>query len=97
MTLFEWVIAIMLLFGTVFILGASLGLIRLPDIYLQLSAATKAATLGVGFLLLATAVHFQEAGVTSRVIGYNLISFTNCTCSSAPSGSGSLFCGSATS
>ena len=75
MTFLEWIIAILLLIGAVFVLGASLGLLRMPDIFLRMSATTKAATLGVGFLLLATAVYFWEASVTSRAVATILFLF----------------------
>jgi multicomponent Na+:H+ antiporter subunit G len=59
---------ILILIGTAFILIAAIGLIRLPDLYLRMSASTKASTLGVGCVLLATAVYFNDFGVTLRVI-----------------------------
>jgi len=57
-----------------FVLGAflmflaGLGLLRLPDIFLRMSAATKASTLGAGFILLAAALYFEDLGTTSRAI-----------------------------
>ena len=57
-----------------FILGsflmflAGLGLLRLPDVFLRMSAATKASTLGAGFILLAAALYFEDLGTTSRAI-----------------------------
>ncbi len=58
----------LLLVGTLFMLVASLGVLRMPDLFLRMSASTKAATLGVGAMLLAVAVHFNEIGVTSRAL-----------------------------
>jgi len=54
--------------GAIAILLASIGILRMPDLYLRLSVTTKAATLGVGLILVAAAFHFQNVGVTSRVI-----------------------------
>lgn len=54
--------------GAIAILLASIGIVRMPDLYLRLSVTTKAATLGVGLILLSAAVHFQNVGVTSRVL-----------------------------
>jgi multicomponent Na+:H+ antiporter subunit G len=57
-----------------FILGsflmflAGLGLLRMPDVFLRMSAATKASTLGAGFILLAAALYFEDLGTTSRAI-----------------------------
>ncbi len=59
--------------GAIFILLASIGLVRMPDFYLRVSVTTKAATLGVGLVLAAAAVYFQEASVVSRVVA--IISF----------------------
>ncbi|TVR39155.1 MAG: monovalent cation/H(+) antiporter subunit G [Cryomorphaceae bacterium] len=59
--------------GAIFILLASIGLVRMPDFYLRVSVTTKAATLGVGLVLAAAAVYFQEASVVSRVLA--IISF----------------------
>lgn len=57
---------ILMMIGAFFILVASLGILRLPDLYMRVSAATKASTLGIGFALLSLAVHFNELGITSR-------------------------------
>ena len=54
--------------GAIAILLASIGMLRMPDLYLRLSVTTKAATLGVGLILIAAALHFQNVGVTSRVV-----------------------------
>ncbi|TDH19960.1 monovalent cation/H(+) antiporter subunit G [Segetibacter sp. 3557_3] len=54
--------------GAVAILLAAIGLLRMPDLYLRLSVTTKAATLGIGLILVGGAFHFQEVGVTSRVL-----------------------------
>ncbi|MGI8599000.1 MAG: monovalent cation/H(+) antiporter subunit G [Chitinophagaceae bacterium] len=63
----EWSIIILSAFGAVFILLAAIGIVRMPDFYLRLSATTKAATLGIGLILISSAVYFQELSVTSRV------------------------------
>jgi len=57
---------ILMTIGALFIVVASLGVLRLPDLYMRMSAATKATTLGVGCLLTAAAVHFADLTVTSR-------------------------------
>lgn len=58
--------AVLMIVGALFMLVGGLGVIRLPDLYMRVSAATKASTLGVGFSLLALAVHFHDLGITSR-------------------------------
>jgi multicomponent Na+:H+ antiporter subunit G len=64
----EWIIAILATFGAIFILLAAVGLLRMPDLYLRISVTTKAATLGVGLVLIAAAIYFNEMAVTSRVL-----------------------------
>src|SRR5690554_156598 len=54
--------------GAIFILLASIGLVRMPDIYLRISVTTKAATLGVGLMLVSAGMFFNEASLISRVI-----------------------------
>jgi multicomponent Na+:H+ antiporter subunit G len=46
--------------GSIFILLAGVGLVRMPDLFLRMSASTKAATLGVGTTLLGVAVYFGD-------------------------------------
>lgn len=60
--------AIFIVIGILFMFVASLGVLRMPDLFLRMSASTKAATLGSGAILLGVAVHLEDAGVTSRVI-----------------------------
>jgi len=62
----EQISAALLLIGAFFMLLAGLGVLRLPDLFMRLQAATKASTLGVGCMLLAVAVHFQDLAVTTR-------------------------------
>jgi len=59
---------VLLLTGTFFMLLAAIGLVRMPDLFLRMSAATKASPLGAGFILLAAAIYFDELGTTSRAL-----------------------------
>lgn len=54
--------------GALFILLAAVGFVRMPDTYLRISVTTKAVTLGVGLILVAAAIHFDNLSVTSRVL-----------------------------
>lgn len=54
-------IAALLLLGAIFTLLGSLGLIRFSDVLLRLHGPTKAGTLGVGCILVASAIHFSLA------------------------------------
>lgn len=50
----HWVAAALLLVGAFFLLVGAVGLARLPDFFMRLHAPTKASTLGVGGILLAS-------------------------------------------
>jgi multicomponent Na+:H+ antiporter subunit G len=59
---------VLMLAGAFLMLVAALGVLRFPDLYMRVSAATKASTLGVGFLLLYLSFHFYELGIISRAL-----------------------------
>lgn len=52
----EWLAAAMLLVAAFFLLVGAIGLVRLPDFFMRLHAPTKASTLGVGGILLASMI-----------------------------------------
>lgn len=54
--------------GGMFLLLAGIGILRMPDVFSRMQAATKAATLGAGCMLLAVAVRFADFGVTIRAV-----------------------------
>lgn len=60
----EWLAATLLLIGAFFLLVGAIGLARLPDFFMRLHAPTKASTLGVGGILLASMV---MAAVQGRI------------------------------
>lgn len=66
----ETFISIFLVFGAAFVLLGSFGLVKLPDLYSRLHAPTKATTLGVGCLLVASAAHasLREDGLSVHEI-----------------------------
>ncbi|PVB61071.1 monovalent cation/H(+) antiporter subunit G [Labrenzia sp. 011] len=64
----EIVTGLMLIIGSLFALVASVGLIRLKDVYMRMHAASKAGTLGSGVMLLAMAVHASDLAVVTRAI-----------------------------
>lgn len=55
----EFLISVLIVVGAAFTFIGSLGLIRLRDFYTRLHGPTKATTLGVGSLLIASAVFFS--------------------------------------
>ena len=51
-----YIASFLILSGVFFALIAALGIVRMPDIYCRIHAATKAGALGVGLILLALCV-----------------------------------------
>jgi multicomponent Na+:H+ antiporter subunit G len=70
----DTLIAILLGCGTFFAVVAAIGVVRFPDIYMRLSAASKASTLGTSLILAAVALYFNDAAVTGKVLA--IIAFT---------------------
>lgn len=71
----ELMIVILVALGSLMILIAALGVLRMPDLYSRLHAASKAATLGISCLALAMIVHFGEASVVFRAVALGLVVF----------------------
>ncbi|EIJ33871.1 Na+/H+ antiporter subunit G [Thiothrix nivea] len=55
----DTVLAILVLVGAFFTLLGSLGLAKMPDFFMRLHGPTKATTLGVGSVLVASALYFS--------------------------------------
>ena len=62
------VASVLLLVGALFCLLAAIGLLRFPDLYTRIHAASKAGALGACVLLLALALASGEPGVVTRAI-----------------------------
>ena len=58
----ELLISLFLLIGAVFALVGSIGLVRLPDFFTRLHGPTKATTLGIGGMLIASMLYFSTRG-----------------------------------
>lgn len=52
------IVTILVLFGVFFSVVAGIGILRLPDMYSRLHAASKSSTLGVSLVLLAVFIYF---------------------------------------
>ncbi|MCO4088125.1 MAG: Na+/H+ antiporter subunit G [Limnohabitans sp.] len=69
--LIEWAVSAILVIAAFFLLVGAIGLVRLPDFFMRLHAPTKASTLGVGGVLVASMVvsAFQgRAGIAELLI-----------------------------
>jgi multicomponent Na+:H+ antiporter subunit G len=64
-----YLVLFLLVIGAITILVASIGLLRMPDFYLRISAVTIAGTFGVGAMLLAAALYFMSFTLTMHVLG----------------------------
>ncbi len=60
--------AILLLSGAFFVLAAAIGIVRLPDLYTRMHAASKAGTVGSGLLLLAAGLYSGELAIFARAM-----------------------------
>jgi multicomponent K+:H+ antiporter subunit G len=60
----ETLLSLLLILGGIFTLIGSIGLVRLRDFYTRLHGPTKATTLGVGSLLLVSAIYFSVVSST---------------------------------
>jgi multicomponent Na+:H+ antiporter subunit G len=58
----------LLVLGAAFSLLAAIGVIRLPDLYTRMHAASKAGAVGGGLILIAVAIVSQDAAVSLRAI-----------------------------
>jgi multicomponent Na+:H+ antiporter subunit G len=69
--------ALLLIAGSLFSMIAALGVLRLPDLYTRLHAASKAGAVGGGMILLAVAlVSFDLATALRALIGIAFLAST---------------------
>ncbi|MFW5683052.1 MAG: monovalent cation/H(+) antiporter subunit G [Phycisphaeraceae bacterium] len=66
--LLDIVVMLLAVVGTAFAVLAAVGLVRLPDLYTRMQAASKGSTLGAIGVLLAAGVHFGEGGIIVRAL-----------------------------
>jgi multicomponent Na+:H+ antiporter subunit G len=64
----DYLIIFLATFGAAFVLLAAVGILRMPDLYLRISVTTKAATLGIGLILICVAVYFGKAPIATRAL-----------------------------
>jgi|SRR5690625_342273 len=67
------IVAIIATIAAVFILLAAIGVVKMPDTFLRISATTKASTFGVGLSMLCAAIYFQDMAITFKIIA--IVSF----------------------
>jgi len=72
MDILLWLVSFLLLAGACFVLLGSVALLKLPDFYTRLHGPTKATTLGLGSIVLASMLFFnvgqQELSLSQLLI-----------------------------
>lgn len=64
----QYVAALLILAGAGFSVIAAIGVLRLPDLYTRLHAASKAGVMGAGLIFMAVAVASQDGAVMLRAL-----------------------------
>ena len=62
----EILVSLFLLLGGLLTLVASIGVLRMPDLFTRMHAATKTGTVGVSAVTIGMMIHFGNITVTSR-------------------------------
>lgn len=64
----EWVSAFFWVSGATFALLAAVGVVRMPDLFTRMQAASKASTLGLACLLIGTAIELGDSATVARAV-----------------------------
>lgn len=79
--------------GLFFMLVAAIGVLRMPDLFTRMHAATKASTLGISGIALAALMHFADATVAPRVLLIILFFFLTAPVGAHALGRAAYICG----
>jgi multicomponent Na+:H+ antiporter subunit G len=63
-----YISGVILVAGAIFTFLAAVGVVRLPDLYTRMHAASKAGAVGGGLILLVVAILSQDSAVAIRAI-----------------------------
>jgi multicomponent Na+:H+ antiporter subunit G len=64
----QWIVAICLITGGAIMLLGAIGVVRMPDLFTRMHAATKPGILGSTVLALAVSIHFADIWVVLRAL-----------------------------
>ena len=64
----EIICGVLLLIAAAFNLIAAIGLIRFPDVYTRMHAASKAGTIGSGLMLVVIAIQAGQVDISTRAL-----------------------------
>lgn len=62
----EWITAGLWLVGATLAVLAAVGVLRMPDLFTRMQAAAKASTMGLGCLLIGTAIELGDGASVAR-------------------------------
>lgn len=68
MSVVDTIIVLLIAVGVFFMLVASIGIVRLPDVFSRMHAGGKASTVGISCLLLAAGFYFVDEFLFYRMI-----------------------------
>ncbi|MEK6476765.1 monovalent cation/H(+) antiporter subunit G [Catalinimonas sp. 4WD22] len=68
----EILAAICILSGVLFMMIASIGILRFPDFYIRMSVVTKASTVGLGLLLTGVGIYFNTIETIIKTISISI-------------------------
>lgn len=69
------VTAVLWVIGSAFAFLAALGVVRMPDVFTRMQASTKASTLGLGCLLLGSALQLADLASIIRLLSIGAFVF----------------------
>jgi multicomponent K+:H+ antiporter subunit G len=65
--LVEWIVSALVVAGAALSLIGAIGLARFPDFFTRLHGPSKATTVGIGSILVASALHLSVTGATLSI------------------------------
>lgn len=68
MNMESYIAGILIIVGSIFALLAAIGIVRLPDLYSRMHAASKAGTVGSSLMLIALAVVADDFATVTRAL-----------------------------
>ncbi|NOK62201.1 MAG: monovalent cation/H(+) antiporter subunit G [Chloroflexi bacterium AL-W] len=64
----EVISIILIVSGSLWVVVAALGIVRMPDLFLRMSATSKAGSFGVSLIMLGVAIDVSELDITTRAL-----------------------------
>jgi multicomponent Na+:H+ antiporter subunit G len=64
----DFFIAFFMMSGSIFMLLSAIGIVRMPDLFTRMHAATKVGTVGIICIVTAVALYFEEMKVVAPAI-----------------------------